>query len=67
MNKYIFPKTAILILTLLLGMSCSTINKSHINQSVKISIEAPMKAKIDVDLTRKLVGYAFVWLPTSSF
>lgn len=38
--------------------SCSTINKSHMNASIGISISSPMDAKIDVDMTKKLVGYA---------
>lgn len=38
--------------------SCSSISKSHLNQSVHITIEAPMAAKIDVDMTKKLTGYA---------
>ncbi|GAB4025409.1 MAG: hypothetical protein Fur0010_28630 [Bdellovibrio sp.] len=38
--------------------SCSSINRSHLNQGVNISIDSPMDAQIDVDLTRKLTGYA---------
>ena len=38
--------------------ACSTINKSHMNASIGISIDSPMDAKIDVDMTKKLVGYA---------
>ena len=38
--------------------SCSSIQKSHLNRFVDVSIEAPMKAQIDVDMTRKLTGYA---------
>lgn len=39
-------------------VSCSTINRSHMNSSINIRIDSPMDAKIDVDMTRKLVGYA---------
>ncbi|MDC1174632.1 hypothetical protein OAT67_04535 [Bacteriovoracaceae bacterium] len=46
------------ILSLLFFTSCSSINKSHMNSSVQISIASPMKAKVDVDMTRKLTGYA---------
>lgn len=45
------------VLTLLFA-SCTTINKSHMNASIGISITSPMDAKIDVDMTKKLVGYA---------
>ncbi len=41
-----------------LFVSCSTIHKSHMNQSVNVTIEAPMAAKIDVDMSRRLTGYA---------
>ncbi|MCF8059188.1 MAG: hypothetical protein K9K67_07820 [Bacteriovoracaceae bacterium] len=47
----------LLTLALVLG-SCSSINKSHMNASIGISISSPMDAKIDVDMTKKLVGYA---------
>jgi len=52
-----FKNILTLGLIFLLG-SCSTINKSHMNASIGISIKSPMKAKIDVDMTKKLVGYA---------
>ncbi len=48
---------AALFLVFFVG-SCSTINKSHMNASIGISIHSPMDAKIDVDMTKKLVGYA---------
>ncbi len=41
-----------------LPISCSTINKSYVNQSVNLTIDAPMAARVDVDMTRKLAGYA---------
>ncbi len=47
----------LLVLAAFLG-SCSSINKSHMNASIGISISSPMDAKIDVDMTKKLVGYA---------
>ena len=37
---------------------CTSINKSHMNESIDVKIDAPMEAKIDVDLSRKLTGYA---------
>lgn len=46
-----------LFFILILG-SCSTINKSHMNASIGVTINSPMDAKIDVDMTKKLVGYA---------
>jgi len=39
--------------------SCSSINKSHMNQSISVSISNEMKAQIDVDMTTKLTGYAY--------
>ena len=39
--------------------SCSSINKSHLNQSIDVKITNEMKAQIDVDMTTKLVGYAY--------
>lgn len=52
-------KTHTLILGLLvLISSCSSINKSHKNSSIAISIDTPMVAKVDVDMTKKLTGYA---------
>ncbi len=49
----------LLILSLVfLSVSCTSINKSHLNSSVGITISSPMEAKIDVDMTKKLVGYA---------
>lgn len=57
MFKGQFKAIAALTLILLLG-SCSSINKSHMNASIGISIHSPMDAKIDVDMTKKLVGYA---------
>ncbi|MCO4794580.1 MAG: hypothetical protein KC493_12750 [Bacteriovoracaceae bacterium] len=48
------------LLATLLGLfSCSSINKSHKNTGIGISISAPMRAKVDVDLTTKLTGYAY--------
>jgi hypothetical protein len=42
----------------LLTVSCTSINKSHLNSSIGITISSPMDAKVDVDMTKKLVGYA---------
>jgi len=50
---------ALLLLSLVaLFTSCSSVNRSHLNQGIDISIASPMDAQIDVDLTRKLTGYA---------
>lgn len=49
----------LVFLSLLFFASCSTINKSHMNQSISISITNEMKAQIDVDMTTKLTGYAY--------
>lgn len=51
-------KLLTLVMAALLAFSCSTIQKSQINSSVNVTIDSPMEAKIDVDLTRKLTGYA---------
>ena len=48
----------LLSLFLLAGFSCSTINKSHMNTGIELSIKSEMVAKVDVDMTRKLTGYA---------
>lgn len=48
-----------IIISLLFIASCSTINKSHMNQSISVSITNEMKAQIDVDMTTKLTGYAY--------
>ena len=39
--------------------SCSTIYKSHKNTGIDIQVESKMDAQIDVDLSTKLVGYAY--------
>lgn len=52
-----FRGVTLLVLVLFLG-ACSTINKSHMNASIGVTIDSPMDAKIDVDMTKKLVGYA---------
>jgi hypothetical protein len=46
------------IIIMMLG-SCSSINRSHLNSSIGLSISSPMDAQIDVDMTRKLSGYAY--------
>lgn len=51
-------KFALVLIASIFVASCSSINKSHMNQSIKVSIDSPMRAKIDVDMTRKLSGYA---------
>lgn len=51
-------RISLLVISLLFLVSCSSINKSHMNSGVNISIDSPMDAQIDVDLTRKLTGYA---------
>lgn len=49
-----------ILVVLLLGFTsaCTSINKSHMNASIGITIDSPMDARIDVDMTKKLVGYA---------
>lgn len=39
--------------------SCSSIERSHNNRGIEISISSPMQAQIDVDLSNELVGYAY--------
>jgi len=51
-------KTFFIAVFLLSGVSCTSINKSHLNSSIGITISSPMDAKVDVDMTKKLVGYA---------
>ncbi len=53
MSRYI-----VLCLISLSFISCSSVQKSHLNSGVDITIDSPMRAKIDVDMSRKLVGYA---------
>lgn len=48
----------LVVLFLSLLSSCTSINRSHMNASIDISIDSPMDARIDVDMTKKLVGYA---------
>ncbi len=48
----------VFITCLIMIMGCSSINKSHMNAAIQIGITSPMDAKIDVDMTKKLVGYA---------
>ena len=47
----------IIALTLIIS-GCTSINRSYLDSSLQVSIESPMKAKIDVDMGNKLVGYA---------
>ena len=60
MDKAIFVIAPWITVSLaLLCSSCSSVlNKSQLNQSVNLTIDAPMHAKIDVDLSKKLTGYA---------
>ena len=44
-----------LILTL---SSCSSINKSHLNSGINLNVRSDMDARIEVDTTKKLTGYA---------
>ncbi len=52
-------KHFIFILSIVFLTSCSSINKSHMNQSISIEIKNEMRAQIDVDMTTKLTGYAY--------
>ncbi len=47
-----------ILISLTLFNSCSSITKSQMNQSINVTIDSPMKAKIDVDMSRQLTGYA---------
>ena len=51
-------RAAFLATVFLLFASCTSINKSHLNSSIGITIDSPLDAKVDVDMTKKLVGYA---------
>jgi hypothetical protein len=51
--------TICLFVSLIILSSCSSINKSHMNSSIGISVEGPLKANIEVDVTKKLTGYAY--------
>ena len=48
----------IIALFIILASGCTSINRSYLNSSMKVTIDSPMKAKIDVDMGKKLVGYA---------
>ena len=54
--RWFFP--ILLVAVFLPLVSCSSINKSYLNQSVNLTIDAPMSARVEVDMTRKLAGYA---------
>ena len=45
-------------LFLVLVSGCTSINRSYLDSAMKVTIDSPMKAKIDVDLGNKLIGYA---------
>ncbi len=38
--------------------SCSSINKSHLNSGIHLKVDSDMTARIEVDTTKKLTGYA---------
>ena len=42
----------------LLSFGCTSIKKSHLNSSVEISVKSDLKAVIEVDTSKKLIGYA---------
>ena len=50
--------TKIALITIIIASGCTSINRSYLDSSMNVSIESPMKAKIDVDMGNKLVGYA---------
>lgn len=52
MKRYFVFAAALLV-------GCSTINKSKLSSSIDLTIDSPMRAKVDVDMTRKMVGYAY--------
>lgn len=47
-----------IIALIIITSGCTSINRSYLDSSLQVSVESPMKAKIDVDMTNKLVGYA---------
>ena len=46
------------ILIIIAASGCTSINRSYLDSSMKVTIDSPMRAKIDVDMNNKLVGYA---------
>lgn len=51
-------KKYISLLILIFFASCSSINKSHLNSGIKLTVSSDMNARIEVDTTKKLTGYA---------
>ncbi len=47
-----------IFIIILVISSCTSIKKSHLNSDLKISVKSNMKARINVDVTRKITGYA---------
>ncbi len=39
-------------------LSCTSINKGHLNSGIHLSVTSEMNARIEVDTTKKLTGYA---------
>ena len=48
----------VIIVLMIMTSGCTSINRSYLNSSMNVTIDSPMKAKIDVDMNNKLVGYA---------
>ncbi|MFZ9000023.1 MAG: hypothetical protein ACO20H_01870 [Bacteriovoracaceae bacterium] len=48
----------ILFILPFLFLSCSSINKSHLNSGIHLIVKSDMNARIEVDTTKKLTGYA---------
>ena len=42
----------------LISFGCTSINKSHLNSPLKINVKSDLKAIIEVDTSKKLIGYA---------
>lgn len=38
--------------------SCSSINKGHLNSAIQLQVKSDLDAKIEVDTSKKLTGYA---------
>lgn len=51
-------QNAIYLFLIFILTSCSSINKSHLNGGLKLTVTSEMNARVEVDTTKKLTGYA---------
>jgi hypothetical protein len=42
----------------IISFGCTSINKSHLNSPLNINVKSDLKAIIEVDTSKKLIGYA---------